>query len=223
MPDNSFAQADVLLKLENLHFAYPSGQSVLNGVNLELLPTQSIGLSGPNGSGKTTLFRCITGLETPQAGAIWLNGQEIKTEKDFRNLRKRVGFSLQNAEDQLFFPTVLEDVSFGPLNLGLSQEEAKERSLNTLAMLGLYNFEKRLTFELSGGQQKLVALAAVLAMRPNVLLLDEPLNGLDKTAAQRLQTVLGQLQCAKIIVSHDGDLLTSLCARLVQLENGQII
>lgn len=187
-----------------------------------LAPGESVELYGPNGSGKTTLFRCLTGLEKNWQGSILLEGQPVRNEKDFQNLRKHIGYSLQNAEDQLFFPSVIEDVSFGSLNLGMSEAQARERALATLDLLGIATLSESLSYKLSGGQQKLVALAAVLAMRPQALLLDEPLNGLDAASARRLLAVLENLDCAKIIVAHDTQLFAKICSRKLVLRNGKL-
>lgn len=213
---------EALLAICDLHFGYDPATPLLRGINLTIEPGQTIGLRGANGSGKTTLFRCLTGLEKISKGEIRLKGKTIKTEKDFRCLRRSVGFSLQNAEDQLILPTVFEDVSFGPLNLGLKEAEARAVARATLASLNMAAFEEKLTHELSGGQQKLVALAAVLAMQPELLLLDEPFNGLDAAAAGLVADLLANLKCAKIITCHNNEMLAALCQEIWQLENGRI-
>lgn len=211
-----------LLTVRDLHFGYTPASPLLRGINLTLRPAQTIGLRGANGSGKTTFFRCLTGLEKIGKGEILLKGKPVRTERDFRALRRVVGFSLQNAEDQLIFPTVIEDVLFGPLNLGLKEAEAARIAKNTLASLALSGFENRLTHELSGGQQKLVALAGVLAMQPQILLLDEPFNGLDSAASELLANLLKNLGSAKIITCHDDGLLGKLCPEILELKDGQI-
>lgn len=215
-----------IFRLEDLWFAYARegepARPVLRGVSLALLPGQHLGLYGPNGSGKTTLFRCITGLQRPQRGRVLFHGAEVRSEADFHALRCRVGFVLQHAEDQLFFPSVLEDVAFGPLNLGLPPEAARERALETLRGLGLAGFEDRLTHRLSGGERKLVALAAVLAMRPEALLLDEPSNDLDMDARRRIMDILDSLGTARITISHDWDFLAAVASTFVTIEGGRI-
>ena len=158
-----------IFSLKGISFGYGQCERmrpVLHDVDFSLHPGQRIGLYGPNGSGKTTLFRCITGLARPQSGQVLFHGAPLNDEKDFHELRCKVGFVLQHAEDQLFFPTVLEDVAFGPLNLGLAADEARERAIETLRDLGLAGFEDRLTHRLSGGEKKLVSLASVMAMQP---------------------------------------------------------
>ena len=211
-----------LFGAEGLVFGYQKDQPLLDHIDLDLQPGLCLGLSGKNGSGKTSLFRCLTGLNKIWSGEIKLRGQPIKTEKEFAVLRKNVGFAVQNAEDQLFFATVLEDVSFGPLNLGMSQEEARERGRHWLEKTGLAGMEDMPTFHLSGGQQKLLALAGIFAMEPAVLLLDEPFNGLDETATRRITALLAELPAAMLVVCHDHGLLNKICDGILQLEGGKL-
>ena len=196
-----------LFSLEHVSFAYAPNRTVLEDICFSLYANAKVGLYGPNGSGKTTLFRIITGLTKPQSGRLLFHGQPVSTDKDFRALRKSVGLVLQHAEDQLFCPTVLEDVAFGPLNLGLSPDKARTRALETLELVGLSDFADRLTHRLSGGEKKLVSLATVLSMQPEALLLDEPTNGLDAHARERIIELLQKLPTARIIISHDWDFL----------------
>lgn len=222
MSDHSDA---AIFSLKGVCFAYGQGnapRTVLRDVDFSLHPGQRVGLYGPNGSGKTTLFRCITGLARPQAGQVLFHGSPLGEEKDFYNLRCKVGFVLQHAEDQLFFPTVLEDVAFGPLNLGLSADDARDCALETLRSLGLAGFENRLTHRLSGGEKKLVSLAAVMAMKPEALLLDEPTNGLDNEARQRIIDILGSLDTARITISHDWDFLAQTSTQYLTIANNRL-
>lgn len=213
-----------IFSIEGLEFSYKGkpDKKVLNGLNLNLYPGQSLGLRGANGSGKTTLFRCITGLEKSDAGIIRLERNIIKNEKDFYELRKQVGYVLQDADDQLFFPTVLEDISFGPINLGYDAEEARKIAQETLAIVGLSGFEDRVSWHLSGGEKKLVAIAAIFAMRPQALLLDEPLNELDENAAKKVTQVIKELNCAKIIISHDLNFLKDVTDEILTLTDGKL-
>ena len=162
-----------------------------------------MGLTGPNGSGKSTLLKLIVGLVRATAGRVEVFGQFRTRERDFRDVRGRVGLLFQDSDDQLFCPTVAEDVAFGPLNLGQSRDVARRIVDETLEALGLADYQERITYQLSGGEKRLVALAAVLAMQPEVLLLDEPAAGLDGAAAERVTEVLGRLPQAMLIVSHD--------------------
>lgn len=208
--------------LENVSFAYPGGRAVLKDVSLAFQSGEKIGLYGPNGSGKTTLFHLIMGLVAPGSGQILFHGRPVRGEKDFRAVRREIGLVLQNAEDQLFNPTVLDDVAFGPLNLGLTPDAARNRALETLDQLGLEGFGERLTHRLSGGEKKLVSLATILAMRPRVLLLDEPTNGLDPATRNRLTEILGALPTDRIIISHDWDFLARTTSGYLTIENGRL-
>lgn len=212
-----------IFALENVSFAYPSGEGVLDDVTFAFEKDQRIGLYGTNGSGKTTLFHVIMGLVAPQRGRVLFHGSAVSGEKQFRALRREVGLVMQNAEDQLFNPTVLDDVAFGPLNLGLSAEEARERALETLADLGLAGFENRLTHRLSGGEKKLVSLATILSMRPRVLLLDEPTNCLDPQTRERIIDILDALPTARIIISHDWDFLARTTNRFMTIKDGVLL
>lgn len=211
-----------IFSVRNLLFSYDSQKKQLDGLSLALFSGESIGLCGANGAGKTTLFRCISGLSIPQAGEIRLGAKIMRSEKDFYELRRHVGYVLQNSDDQLFFPTVLEDLAFGPLNLGLSAEEARTRAQESLDLVGLSSYGERLSHHLSGGEKKLVALASILAMQPKALLLDEPLTGLDEEAQIRISDIVSRLDCAKLIISHDQNFLNRVCDRKLLLKKGKL-
>lgn len=196
---------------------------VLDAVDLNLKAGERLALAGANGAGKTTLLRSIVGLETPASGEIIAFGRVRRHEDDFRDLRQRVGFLFQDSDDQLFAPTVIEDVAFGPLNLGFTPAQAIERARSVLADLDLLALEQRVTHHLSGGEKRLVALAGVLAMDPDVLLLDEPTNALDEAHLNRLTAILSELPVAMILVSHDAHFLATLSTRAVLLEDGKLL
>lgn len=211
-----------LFRLEGLRFAYEPGRPVLQGVDFALAAGERVALTGANGTGKTTLFHLMLGLLTPPAGTIRAFGRRRATEKDFHEVRARAGLLFQDPDDQLFCPTVAEDVAFGPLNLGRSPVEADTIVAQTLATLGLEGFEERVTYKLSGGEKRLVSLAAVLAMRPEVLLLDEPAGGLDEAATLRLPDILERLPQAMVIISHDRVFHDRLATRRVHLADGRL-
>ncbi|MBL4904156.1 MAG: ABC transporter ATP-binding protein [Desulfocapsa sp.] len=212
-----------LLELHNISYSYPGQKKpLLNEINFHAHKEQ-IGIIGPNGSGKTTLFQIIMGLLKADDGQIVLQGTEIKTEKDFFTLRRKLGFLFQDSDDQLFSPTVLEDIAFGPLNHGATPQEARDISIRTLEKLGLKGFEDRITHRLSGGEKKLVALATILSMEPEMLLLDEPSNNLDPATRERLIKILREQKLAHIIISHDLDFLASTCNQLYTMQDGQLI
>lgn len=211
-----------IFSLDHVFFAYPEGRPIFADLCYTLHSGEQVGLCGPNGSGKTTFFRLICGLEKPVRGQILFHGRPVLHEKDLRELRCKIGLVLQNAEDQLFCPTVLEDVAFGPLNLGLGKEQARQAARAILQELGLAGFEDRLTHKLSGGEKKLVSLAAVLVMQPEALLLDEPTSGLDESSRERIAEILCSLPTARITISHDLEFLRRTSSSLARLSSGVI-
>lgn len=211
-----------LFSLENVRFARPDGRIVLARIDFELWPGERMALIGGNGAGKTTLLHLMVGLHRPTAGTICAFGRPRVVEADFHEVRRRAGLLFQDSDDQLFCPTVLDDVAFGPLNLGYRRAEAREIAEVTLQSLGLAGFAARITHKLSGGEKRLVSLATVLAMQPDVLLLDEPTSGLDAAANDNLVAHLQALPQAMVIVSHDRALIRALATRVVLLRDGRV-
>lgn len=211
-----------LIRFEAVRFAYAE-RTVLDGVDLSVNPGDRVALVGANGTGKSTLLHLIVGLRRPSAGRIHAFGERCVRESDFQAVRRRVGLLFQDSDDQLFCPTVIEDVAFGPLNLGLGPDRARVRALETLASLGIEDFAGRITHRLSGGEKRLVALATVLAMRPEVLLLDEPTNGLDERTEGLITAYLQALPMAMILVAHDYRFLGRIANRAVLLEEGRLL
>ncbi len=199
-----------------------AGRPVLTAVSMTLAAGERLALVGANGAGKTTLLRTLVGLERPTAGRLVAFGRERRGEADFHEVRARAGFLFQDPDDQLFSPTVIEDVAFGPLNLGLDPATAKARALATLDRLGLAGLAMRVTHRLSGGEKRLVSLAGVLAMGPQALLLDEPTNALDDVHRDRLVEILAALDVAMVIVSHDRLFLEKLATRALLLKDGRL-
>jgi cobalt/nickel transport system ATP-binding protein len=212
----------LIINLEDISYAYPGRAPVIDRLNLSFYHGDRMGMMGPNGSGKTTLFHIIMGLLKSTSGSVEVFGRRLREEKDFRTVRQRIGLLFQDADDQLFSPTVLEDVAFGPLNLGKSQDEAKTIAQKTLESLGLAGFEDRITYKLSGGEKRLVSLATVLAMEPDVLLLDEPTTGLDETTEGRLVDILQDLDLFYILVSHNIDFLMKTTDFIIYMADGKI-
>lgn len=210
------------IDLDHVSFGYGPDRPVLNSINLTLGAGERVGLIGANGSGKTTLLHLLVGLRKPSAGTIACFGTPRTTESDFRDLRKRVGLLFQDSDDQLFCPTVGEDVMFGPLNIGKTHGEARQVASETLQQVGLAGYESRVTYRLSGGEKRLVALATVLAMQPDVLLLDEPLTGLDDEHEARITEILLDLPQAMLIVSHNREFLARVAQRTCTLRNGSL-
>jgi len=212
----------VILNLSAIRYGYPGGPLVLKDLDFHLHAGDRIGLVAPNGSGKTTLFHIIMGLLRPLSGTVEAFGTLRKTEKDFIEVRRRIGLLFQDADDQLFSPTVLEDVAFGPLNLGKTRAEAMAVAEKTLDFLGLNGFEERVTYKLSGGEKRLVSLATVLAMEPEVLLLDEPSTGLDSGTKASLIRILNTLELSFVLISHEFDFLSQTARQIYTMEDGRI-
>lgn len=225
-----------IVELQNIYFGYAQAEGdaqVLRGASLTLREGQRIGLLGDNGSGKTTLLHIAMGLLQPTAGAIIHAGSVLPmgTQKKAAQalkpalaaLRRDLGFLFQNSDDQLFSPTVLEDVAFGPLNLGKSPADARQRAMETLALLRLEGFAQRVTHKLSGGEKKMVALASIMSMAPKALLLDEPTNDLDASTRAHLIDVLIEHSHSHIIISHDWDFLHRTCDIFLTMKDGVLM
>jgi cobalt/nickel transport system ATP-binding protein len=212
----------VIIRLQGITFGYDSGHDVLKELSLTFSEGDRVGLTGPNGSGKTTLFHAILGLLKPREGEIEIFGKRIHGETDYREARERIGLLFQDANDQLFCPTVAEDIAFGPLNLGKRHDEASKIVGETLEALGLVGFEDRVTYKLSGGEKKLISLATVLAMKPDILLLDEPTSGLDEETTERIIQVLNRSSASYMIISQDREVLTRTTRRIYRITNGKL-
>ncbi len=210
-----------MIQLSNINFKYNS-RPILNRVDFTVEAGDRIGLVGPNGSGKTTLCQIIMGLLKPESGEVNIFGKRRTSEADFAEIRGRIGYLFQDSDDQLFCPTVLEDVAFGPLNLGKSTREARTIVSTTLDSLNLGGYEQRITYQLSGGEKRLVSLATVLAMEPQVLILDEPTNGLDEDTSERIVDLLTGSSFTYILISHDMQLVRRTTQKIFQLKRGEI-
>lgn len=214
--------APPIIELSKIRYGYPGGPLILKDLDFHLHAGDRIGIVAPNGSGKTTLFHIIMGLLKPLGGTVTVFGSVRRDEKDFVEVRRRVGLLFQDADDQLFSPTVIEDVAFGPLNLGKSRDEAIALARRTLDFLGLAGFEDRVTYKLSGGEKRLVSLATVLAMEPEVLLLDEPSTGLDAATKSALIDIINALDLSFILISHEFDFLSKTARHIYTMEQGRI-
>lgn len=211
-----------MLELREISYRYPQAETpILDNLSFSLVDRR-LGIIGPNGCGKTTLLQLMVGLLSADSGELLFHGKAVTTKEDLRELRKEVGFLFQSSDDQLFSPTVIEDVAFGPLNLGYSPKEARSIAEKTLVQLGLDGFEDRITHRLSGGEKKLVALATILSMQPKILLLDEPTNNLDPKTRSRLIDILKGLDLYQIIISHDWDFLSHTTSVLYKIDHGHI-
>ncbi len=212
-----------ILALENIHFAYPGQPPVLEGASVQLAAGQRLSITGPNGAGKSTLFRIALGLQHPTSGTVTIFGKERRVEADFHEVRRRIGLVFQDPDDQLFCPTVAEDIAFGPLNLGRTKGEALAIVDKVLSDLNLMHLRDRITHKLSGGEKRLVTLATVLAMEPDALLLDEPTNALDTKNEARLLEILQDLPQAILLVSHNPAFRAALAPNTLELQDGKLV
>jgi cobalt/nickel transport system ATP-binding protein len=210
-----------VIEVADLRFHYPDGTAALRGVDFTLHDGETVALFGANGSGKTTFLLHLVGLLKGQ-GLIRVCGQELQ-ESTFAFARQKIGVLFQDSDDQLFMPTVEEDVAFGPLNMGLAPGEVRERVERCLDQVGMRHAMGRAPYHLSAGEKRRVALAGVLAMDPEIIVLDEPATFLDPPARAQLVTILASLPQAKLIVTHDVDLARTLASRAAFFEKGAIV
>ena len=215
------------LETKNLSFTYPDGTEALKNVNLKIKKGEKIAIMGPNGAGKSTLFSHFNGLSEPTSGHVEIDGEKIVFERDeLLKVRQKVGIVFQDPNDQLFAPTVKEDVAFGPMNLGLEYDEVKKRIAEALEMVGMSGFEDKTPHHLSGGQQKRVAIAGIVAMRPDIMILDEPTAGLDPEGVDKVLDILDTLNkegMSIVISSHDIEMVNEFADKIFVLYGGEII
>lgn len=218
---------NIQLSTENLSFTYPDGTQALKNINIEIEKGEKVAIIGPNGAGKSTLFSHFNGLTEPTSGCVKIEGKPISFEKDeLLKVRQKVGIVFQDPNDQLFAPTVKEDIAFGPMNLGLSYDEVEKRVEDALKMVGMENYEDKTPYHLSGGQQKRIAIAGIIAMKPELMILDEPTAGLDPDGVEKVLNILNQLNeegMTLIISSHDIDMISKYADKIFVLYNGEII
>jgi cobalt/nickel transport system ATP-binding protein len=212
------------LLIEELAFAYPDGNQTLFGVNLRIERGERVALLGPNGAGKTTLVMHMNGIHTAEHGRVSVAGEVIDTKnKDLlRRIRGKVGIVFQDPDDQLFMPTVGEDVAFGPYNMGLRGVELEDAVTQALTLVGMLEFKDRPPHHLSFGQRRRVAVATVLAMKPEILILDEPSSNLDPASRRELAEILNSLDITLLMVTHDLPYAVELCPRALILAGGII-
>ena len=215
------------LETKNLSFTYPDGTKALNNVNLQIKKGEKIAVMGANGAGKSTLFSHFNGLTEPTSGHVEIDGEKIIFERDeLLKVRQKVGIVFQDPNDQLFAPTVKEDVAFGPMNLGLDYDEVKKRIAESLEMVGMSGFEDKTPHHLSGGQQKRVAIAGIVAMRPEIMILDEPTAGQDPEGVDKVLDILNNLNkegMSIVISSHDIEMVNQFADKIFVLHHGEII
>jgi len=210
------------LEVRDLAFRYPDGTDALAGIDLVVDDGERIAVLGPNGAGKTTLVLHLNGIRTPTNGSVTVTGLAV-AKANLREIRRRVGVVFQDPDDQLFMPTVREDVAFGPANLGLDRDEIDVRVAEALAAVGMAHAIDRVPHHLSFGERRRVAVATVLSMRPSVLVLDEPSSNLDPTARRELAEIVLALPITIVLVTHDLPYALQLCERAVVLNGGRVV
>ena len=213
---------DGSIVLEGVSFAYPDGHAALFDVDLRIASGERVALLGPNGAGKTTLVLHLNGIFSPAAGTVSIGGSLVEAAS-LKEVRRRVGIVFQDPDDQLFMPTVRDDVAFGPVNLGMSGTELDRAVDGALQAVGMQGFAARPPHHLSFGQRKRVALATVLSMSPDVLVLDEPTSNLDPAGRRELSDVLRALRMTTLIVTHDLPYALELCPRSIIMNGGVIV
>ncbi len=210
-----------IVEVKDLRYAYPDGTEALRGVSFRLVHGESAAIVGANGAGKSTLLQHLNGYLAPTQGSIQI-GDFPLTPKTVKNVRRSVGMVFQDPDDQLFMPTVFEDVAFGPLNLGLPAADVQKRATEALATVDATHLADRPPYKLSDGEKRSVAIASVLSMSPDILVMDEPTSNLDPKARRRLIQLLKSFTHTKIIATHDLDMVLDVCERTIVIRDGQV-
>ncbi len=210
------------IHIRDVSYRYPDGILALDGVSLKIMPGERVGIIGPNGAGKSTLLNLLNGIFKPKRGFVQIFAQPI-TKKNQDLIKQWVGLVFQNPEDQLFCPTVFDDVAFGPLNFGFNKEDVRQKVKQALNEVGLVGYEQRSTLSLSFGEKKLVAIATALSMEPRIVALDEPTSNLDALHRRKIIDWIGKNGRTCVITSHDLDMIYDTCHRTVILNKGKII
>lgn len=210
-----------VIEIKDLHYTYPDGTPALKGVNLDILEGESVALVGHNGAGKSTLLLHLNGILRGN-GSLRILGME-PDGRNTKEIRNRVGVIFQDPDDQLFSATVFDDVAFGPMNMGCTHDDVKERVRRALEQVDLRGYEERCPHRLSLGEKKRVSIATVLSMDPEILILDEPTSNMDPKSRRRLMKFLQGLHHTKIIATHDMDMVWEICERTILLSEGQVI
>lgn len=210
-----------IVEVKDLRHVYPDGTEALRGVSFRITHGESVAIIGANGAGKSTLLLHLNGYLATSQGSIRI-GDFPLTPATLPEIRRTVGMVFQDPDDQLFMPTVFDDVAFGPLNLGLTGDEVEERVQEALARVGAGHLRDKPPYRLSGGEKKRVAIATVLAMSPDILVMDEPTSGLDPFARRQLMALLKDFHHTRIFTSHDLDMVLELCERTIVLHEGEV-
>ena len=210
-----------MIEFRNVNFAYEKERPVLRDLSFRIGDGEAVGLIGANGAGKSTVMKLLLGLLFPASGEILVDGTRVE-KKSLPEIRRKLGFVLQNSDNQMFMPTVYEDMIFAPLNYGLSREEAEKKVDAALEKLGMQELKHRHNHRISGGEKRMAAIATILAMEPEAVLMDEPSSALDPCNRRRVINIIRELKQTKLITSHDLDMILDTCQRVILLDRGQI-
>lgn len=209
------------LEARTVHFVYPDGHEAVKNISFSILHGESVGIIGANGAGKSTLLMLLMGVLFPDRGEV-LVGDVHVTKKTLPMIRQRLGMVFQDPDDQLFMTTVYDDVAFGPRNYKLDEREVRSRVEQALEMVGIPHLQDRASFKLSGGEKRAAAIASVLSMQPDVLIMDEPTAALDPKSRRRVMHLLESFEHTKIITSHDLDMVLETCKRVIVIKDGEV-
>lgn len=210
-----------IIKVDHIQFTYPDGHPAIQEISFDVTEGESIGIIGANGSGKSTLLFLLLGVLFVKEGSIQILDQELN-KKNLASIRKKIGMIMQDSDDQLFMTRVVDDVAFGPRNLGLSEVEIEKVVDEALSRVGITHLKERAPFNLSGGEKKAATIASVLSMNPEILVMDEPTSGLDPKSRRRLIELLNDFEHTKIITSHDLDMIKDTCQRIIIIHEGKV-
>jgi cobalt/nickel transport system ATP-binding protein len=211
-----------ITEAKDLFYSYPDGHQAVNGLSFRIHHGESVGIIGANGAGKSTLLMLLTGILTPARGEVVI-GEVGLTKHTLNMIRQRLGMVFQNPDDQLFMTTVHDDVAFGPRNLKIDEPQVEQRVVSALEQVGILHLKDRAPFHLSAGEKRAAAIATVLSMSPDILILDEPTSSLDPKSRRRLMNILRGFEHTKIITSHDLDMVLEICQRVIVMKDGQAI
>lgn len=210
-----------MILLDHVSFEYEKGNKTLDDITFEIKEGQSVGLIGANGAGKSTLMKLLLGL-IPHGGSVNVAGMELNA-KNLAEIRRKMGFVLQNSDNQMFMPTVFEDIIFAPMNYGMNKEDAEKAADSVLEALGLTDIKHRHNHKLSGGEKRMAAIATVLAMNPDIILMDEPTSALDPYNRRKIINIINSFDKTKVITSHDLDMILDTCDRVIFLSEGKVV
>lgn len=211
-----------MIKLENVSFSYDNITPILSDISLKIDNNESVGIVGANGVGKSTILKLLVGIELNYKGSILIDNLEVN-KKNLSKIREKIGYVFQDSDNQLFMPTIYEDVTFAPQNYGFSKDEVIKRTDKAIKSVGIEKIKNKPIYHLSGGEKKLASIATILSMEPEILIFDEPTVALDPRNRRRFIEVLNSLEGTKIVTSHDLDLIYDSCERTILISNSKII